>query len=110
MKLINDRIAVVRVAPDETSEGGIVLPDSFKSAEIAQGIVAAVGPGRILESGERAEMHTQVGDRIVFLPRAGMKVPIRPGLNYKVFGEAEAWAILDHNNEVPDASYDPPGM
>ncbi|HUU21979.1 MAG TPA: co-chaperone GroES [Phycisphaerae bacterium] len=109
MELINDRIAVVRVPPNETSKGGIVLPDSFKMAEIASGIVAVVGPGEVLPSGERAPMHTKVGDRVVFMPRAGMTIPVKDGLNYKVFGEGEAWAILDHGNEVPEESYDPPG-
>lgn len=109
MKLINDRIAAVRTPPDDKTPGGIVLPDSYKSAEIAQGIVAVVGPGRILESGERAPMHTKVGDRIVFMPRAGMKVPVATGLTYTVFGEGEAWAILNHDNDVPEKSYDPKG-
>lgn len=111
MELINDRVAVVREPPDKTSPGGIVIPDTAQEAAVANGIVAFVGPGKLLDSGERATMQVKPGDRVVFMPRAGMTIPSRDSreLKYKVIAEADAWAILDHGVDVPETSYHPPG-
>jgi len=51
--------------PEGMTPGGIVLPDVAKERP-ERGIVMAVGPGRLLDSGERAGMTVVVGDEVIF--------------------------------------------
>ena len=62
-----DRVLVKRLAHDEKSAGGIIIPDVAK--EKAQtGKVIAIGTGKVLESGKVQPMNVKIGD-IVFLPK-----------------------------------------
>ncbi|MBI4142887.1 co-chaperone GroES [Candidatus Uhrbacteria bacterium] len=57
---------IVKASKDETvTKSGIVLPDTVKEKP-EQGKVIAVGPGKILESGQRAPMSVRVGDTVLF--------------------------------------------
>ncbi|GAB6166109.1 co-chaperone GroES [Thermostilla marina] len=67
---IGDRVVVEREPSEETTAGGIVLPDSAKKKP-ARGTVVAVGQGRLLSSGDRTEMQVKVGDRVLFSSYAG---------------------------------------
>ncbi len=62
---LGDRLVVQRDESEETTAGGIVLPDSAKDKP-ARGIVLSVGDGRMLKDGSRAEMQVKEGDRILF--------------------------------------------
>lgn len=62
-----DRVLVKRLAHEEKTAGGIIIPDVAK--EKAQtGTVIAVGPGRMLNDGKIVPMQVKVGD-VVFLPK-----------------------------------------
>ena len=67
MKLqpLGDRVVVEREASEETTAGGIVLPDSAKDKP-ARGTVISVGDGRVLADGSRSEVQVKVGDRVIF--------------------------------------------
>jgi chaperonin GroES len=62
---LQDRVVVRRTEEETTSAGGIVLPDSA-TEKPAQGEVVAVGPGRVLDSGEVRAVDVSVGDIVVF--------------------------------------------
>ena len=62
---VGDRILVARDSSEETTAGGIVLPDSAQDKP-SQGIVLALGTGRLLADGTRSEFSVQVGDKILF--------------------------------------------
>ena len=62
---VGDRILVARDSSEETTAGGIVLPDSAKDKP-SQGTVLAVGTGKILADGSRSDFTVQVGDKILF--------------------------------------------
>ena len=62
---VGDRILVARDSSEETTAGGIVLPDSAQNKP-SQGTVLAVGTGRLLSDGSRSEFSVKVGDRILF--------------------------------------------
>ena len=64
---LGDRVLVKRSDEEETTAGGIVLPGSA-AEKPSQGEVLAVGPGRVLDSGETQEVSVKVGDVIVFGP------------------------------------------
>ena len=67
---LGDKLLVRRSEEEETSAGGIVLPGSA-AEKPSQGEVLAVGPGRILDTGDLSESPVKVGDIIVFGQYAG---------------------------------------
>jgi chaperonin GroES len=72
MKLrpLGDRLVVRRNDAEDTTSGGIVLPDSAKNKP-QRGKVIAVGPGRVLKDGKRRELQVREGDTILFTAWAG---------------------------------------
>lgn len=70
---LEDYVVIKRIDPEEVSPGGIVIPQTARQKPI-EGEVVAVGPGRILESGNRALMSLKAGDRVVFSSYAGVEV------------------------------------
>ncbi|MFL2733208.1 MAG: co-chaperone GroES [Gammaproteobacteria bacterium] len=67
---LGDKLLVRRSEEEETTAGGIVLPGSA-AEKPSQGEVLAIGPGRVLDSGEKVEIPVGVGDTIVFGQYAG---------------------------------------
>lgn len=67
---LGDRVVVEREASEETTAGGIVLPDSAKDKP-ARGQVLSVGDGRLMDDGSRSAMQVKVGDRVIFSSYAG---------------------------------------
>ena len=67
---LGDKLLVRRSEEEETSAGGIVLPGSA-AEKPSQGEVMAIGPGRVLDSGEKVDIPVKVGDTIVFGQYAG---------------------------------------
>jgi len=65
LKPLDDRVVVQVMDAEETTAGGIVLPDAAREKP-QRGKIVATGPGRLLESGDRAEMSITVGDEILF--------------------------------------------
>jgi len=62
---LDDRVVVEPVEAEQTTAGGIVLPDSAKEKP-QRGKVLAVGPGRLLDSGQRGELSVSVGDEVIY--------------------------------------------
>lgn len=60
----------VLIEPDEVethSKGGILLPDQERAKrKVLKGKVVGVGPGKVLESGDVANVMCKVGDRVAF--------------------------------------------
>jgi chaperonin GroES len=56
---LNDRILVKRLEEEETTKGGIIIPDSAKEKP-AEGEVIAVGKGKLNDKGDRVEMDVKV--------------------------------------------------
>lgn len=76
IKPLGDRIVVkVIEAVEEKTASGIVLPDTAKEKP-QQGEVIAVGPGRILDNGERVPLEVAAGDRVIYSKYAGTEVKI----------------------------------
>ena len=67
---LGDKLLVRRSEEEETTAGGIVLPGSA-AEKPSQGEVLAIGPGRVLDSGEKVAVSVGVGDTIVFGQYAG---------------------------------------
>jgi chaperonin GroES len=67
---LGDRVVVERDESEETTAGGIVLPDTAKDKP-ARGKVVSVGEGRLMDDGSRSELQVKVGDRVIFSSYAG---------------------------------------
>ena len=90
---LGDRVLLKRVEAEETTRGGIVLPDTAKEKP-KEGIVISTGKGRLLEGGKRADLTVKKGDRVLFSSYAGTEVKIE-GEEYMIMGEDEILAIID---------------
>jgi chaperonin GroES len=90
---LNDKIVVKRLEAEEKTAGGIVLPDTAKEKP-KQGKVQAVGNGKLLENGERAQFQVKEGDRVLFTSYAGNEVTL-DGQEYLIMTEDDILAVVE---------------
>ncbi|MCA9106125.1 MAG: co-chaperone GroES [Planctomycetales bacterium] len=90
LRPLDDRIVVRPLDAEETTAGGIVLPDSAKEKP-QRGTVVAVGPGRLLDSGQRGELSVAVGDEVIFGKYGGTEVEV-DGAELKILRESDILA------------------
>jgi len=91
LKPLGDRVVVKPAPEEETTSGGIVLPDTAKKKP-QEGEVIAVGPGKLLENGKRAPMSVSKGDTVVYSKYGGTEITIK-GKEYVVIEEDQIMAI-----------------
>jgi len=72
---LHDRVIVKRVEEEETTKGGIIIPDTAKEKPM-EGILVAVGSGRIEEEGKKIPLEVKEGDRVLFSKYAGTEITI----------------------------------
>jgi chaperonin GroES len=65
LRPLDDRVVVEPVEAESVTAGGIVLPDTAKEKP-QRGAVLAVGPGKLLDSGERGALSVSVGDEVIY--------------------------------------------
>ena len=75
LKPLDDRVVVEPLSAEQTTAGGIVLPDSAKEKP-QRGRVIAIGPGRLLESGDRCPVALAIGDEVLFAKYGGTDIEI----------------------------------
>jgi chaperonin GroES len=75
IKPLADKVVVEPLESEEKSPGGVILPDTAKQKP-QEGIVIAVGPGKILDDGNRADMAVKKGDKVIFAKYGGTEVTI----------------------------------
>ena len=90
VKPLDDRIVVERVEAEEVTKGGIVLPDAAREKS-QQATVVAVGPGKLLENGERAKLEVSVGDTILISKYGGTEIKVC-GEEYLIVRESDVLA------------------
>jgi chaperonin GroES len=95
MKLrpLQDRILVKRVEEESTTKGGIIIPDTAKEKP-AEGVVTAVGIGKIGEDGKRIALEIKKGDKILFSKYGGTEVKIE-GEEYLIMREDDVLGIIE---------------
>jgi len=72
---LHDRVIVKRVEEEETTKGGIIIPDSAKEKPM-EGIVVAVGSGKSEEGEKKIPLEVKKGDRVLFSKYAGTEIKI----------------------------------
>lgn len=93
LKPLGDRIVVKAVSAEEKTKGGIVLPDTAKEKP-QEGEVIAVGPGRVLDNGQRVAPEVKVGDRVIYAKYGGTEVKLE-GEEYLILRESDVLAIVE---------------
>ena len=92
LRPLHDRILVRRLEEKEAMRGGIIIPDTAKEKP-QQAEVVAVGSGKLLEDGQRANIDVKAGDRILFGKYSGSDVKI-DGEEYLILREDEILGVL----------------
>ena len=93
LKPLDDRVVVSPEEAEETTAGGIVLPDSAQEKPM-MGKVVAVGDGKLLDSGSRAKVAVKKGEVVLYGKYAGSDVEV-DGKEYKILRESEILGVLE---------------
>ena len=87
---LDDRVVVEPLDAEETTAGGIVLPDAAQEKP-QRGTVIAVGPGKLLDSGNRGELSVAVGDEVIYGKYGGSDIEV-DGDEVKILRESDILA------------------
>ena len=93
IKPLGDRVVVKPASQEEVTKSGIVLPDTVDKERPEKGEVVAVGPGKLLDNGQRAAIGVKVGDIIMFKKYSPDEIKI-DDKEYLVISESDILAIL----------------
>ena len=90
---LQDRVIVKRVAEEEKSKGGIIIPDTAKEKP-QEGKVVAVGKGKVAEDGTVRPLDVKAGDRILFGKYSGTEIKI-DGEEHLILREGHILGLLE---------------
>ncbi|HOZ53677.1 MAG TPA: co-chaperone GroES [bacterium] len=94
LKPLNNHVIVKASSKEEITKSGIVLPDTMDKEKPEQGEVIAVGPGKLIDNGNRSEMTVKIGDKVVFKKYSPDDIKI-DGEEYLVISENDILAIIE---------------
>ena len=89
---LGEKVMIKRLEAAEMTAGGIVLPDNAKEKP-QKGTVLALGDGRILKDGTRADFQVAVGDMVLFASYAGTEIKL-DGEEFMLMDESDILAII----------------
>jgi chaperonin GroES len=95
LKPLGDRVVLKPVEKEERTKSGIVLPDTAKEKP-QEGIVEAVGTGRILDNGTKVPMELKVGDKVLYAKYAGNEFKVDE-VEYLIVSEKDVLAVIASN-------------
>jgi len=93
VKPLQDRILIKMVQEEEKTKGGIIIPEAAKEKP-AEGIIVAVGDGKILDNGQRVAPQVKVGDKILFGKYSGTEIKV-DGEEHLILREDDIFAIIE---------------
>ena len=97
LKPLGDRVVLKPVDKEERTKSGIVIPDTAKEKP-QEGIVEAVGTGRLLDSGTKVPMELKVGDKVLYAKYAGNEFKVDE-VEYLVISEKDVLGVLGSNGK-----------
>lgn len=92
LRPLDDRVVVQPIEAEEKTAGGIVLPDAAKEKP-QRGTIVAVGPGRLLDNGNRGALSVQVGDQVIYGKYGGSDIKY-DGHEVKILRESDILAKI----------------
>ena len=90
---LQDRILVSRIAGEEKTAGGIIIPDNAKEKPM-EGKVVAIGNGKVLDDGKVRKPELNIGDRILFSKYSGSEVKI-DGEEHLILREDDILGVVE---------------
>jgi chaperonin GroES len=90
---LHDRVLVERLESEETTPGGIILPDTAKEKP-QQGKIIAVGSGKRTEDGKVLPLELKAGDTILFGKYSGSEIKI-DGVEYLIMREEDVLGLVE---------------
>ncbi|MBN2497265.1 MAG: co-chaperone GroES [Deltaproteobacteria bacterium] len=90
---LHDKVVVKRIAAEEKTKGGIIIPETAKEKPIEAEVVA-VGPGKRTEDGKRIEPMVKKGDRVLFSKWSGTEVTL-DGEEHLIMSEDDILAVME---------------
>ncbi len=90
---LQDRIIVKRLDEEETTKGGIIIPDTAKEKPM-EGKVIAVGNGKKTDDGKLIKLDVKAGDRVLFSKYAGTEVKI-DGVEHLIMREDDILGVIE---------------
>ena len=90
---LHDRVIIKRIEEEETTKGGIIIPDTAKEKP-SEGKVVAVGNGKTLENGNVKALEVKKGDKVLFGKYAGTEIKIE-GEEHLIMREDDIIAIVE---------------
>lgn len=92
VKPLQDKVLVKRIETPETTEGGIIIPDASGDKPL-EGVVAAVGPGKVNPNGSVTPLEVKKGDSVLFAMYAGSEITL-DGKEHIILTESDILAII----------------
>jgi chaperonin GroES len=90
---LHDRVIIKRIEEEDTTKGGIIIPDTAKEKP-SEGKVVAVGNGKLLDNGEVKALDVKKGDKVLFGKYAGTEIKIE-GEEHLIMREDDIIAIVE---------------
>jgi len=90
---LQDRVIVERIAEEERTKGGIIIPDTAKEKP-QEGKVVAVGKGKVTEEGKVLPLSVKAGDKILFGKYSGTEVKLN-GNEYLIMREDDILGVVE---------------
>ena len=90
---LHDRLIVKRTQEEEKTKGGIIIPDSAKEKPL-EGVVVAVGNGKLMEDGKVRPLDVKAGDTILFSKYAGTEIKI-DGVEHLIMREEDILGVIE---------------
>jgi chaperonin GroES len=92
LKPLGDRVVIKPSPKEEVTKSGLIIPDTAKEKP-QEGMVVAVGPGKLDEDGKRMPMDVAVGDKVLYAKYAGTEVKLE-GEEHLIVKETDILAIV----------------
>jgi chaperonin GroES len=93
IKPLSDHVLVEPLEEKEVKKGGIIIPDTAKEKP-TEGLVRAVGPGKLDEDGKRIPLEVKEGDRVLMTRYGGTEVKL-DGKDYKILSGDDILAVVE---------------
>ncbi len=93
LKPLADRIVVKAMEAEETTKGGIILPDTAQEKPV-EGTIVAAGPGKKTDDGTIIKPEVNVGDKVLYGKYSGTEVTVN-GEEYLIMRESDIFAIVN---------------
>jgi chaperonin GroES len=89
---LHDRVIVKPATPEETTKGGIIIPDTAKEKPM-QGEVIAIGNGKVSEDGKVLPLALKVGDKVLYGKYSGTEISV-DGEDFLIMRESDVFAVV----------------